>query len=540
MFFRRLDYVSPPITFYHKNYLSHSSILSGILSVVCFLLILTIAIYFTLEIALRKNPIVFYFKRYREDAGLIPMNSTGLFHFISLKTITEEYNNGGMDFRSFRIIGFDVHHSNYLNDDNLSQYDYWLYGYCNNDTDTIGISHLISFDYFQKSACIRKYFSSRDQKYYDTWDQKFRWPVLAKGTFNQHNQYYNLVFERCKEETIHLILGEGSHCRPDKEMKEILDINASIRLLFIDNFVDVLNYDNPITKYFDSVENSLQEGSCPVNHININPSIIKTNNGLVFDNENDEFSYAFEKNDVLSNPNEKKIYTIYCFWLGNRIEWYERSYKRIQDIISNIGGFYQFIVFMAIFLNRFYNSYIILFDTENLLNSSIYTEKYTLERSRKINARKIEEINKKYPKSDKILEKEVCNNDKSINKILNNTNMKNNTRSINEINISEVCTVNKTQKIKSTKKAKIVKKQSIIENFNKSMNTFWKFILFKCSIKKRKNNFDIYQNFRIKILSEEHLIRNHLNIYILLRLNKKKINYKKRYSYQLKDLIKLV
>ena len=312
MLFKRLDYVSPLITFYHKSYLSHSSILSGILSIVCFTLILAITIYFTLEIALRKNPNVFYFKRYREDAGTIPINSSALFHFISLKTITEEYINGGMDFRSFRIIGFDIHHSNYTKDKNLSKYDFWLYGYCNNDTDTKGISNLINYDYFKRSACIRKYFSSTEQKYYDTWDPKFKWPILAHGTYNPNNQYYNLVLEKCQEDTINLILGEGNHCRSNEEINKLLDINASIRLLFINNFVDVLIYESPITKYFDQIENNLHGGSCPVNHININPAIIKSDNGLIFSNEIDELSYSFDKNDVLSYPNENQIYTIYC------------------------------------------------------------------------------------------------------------------------------------------------------------------------------------------------------------------------------------
>ena len=83
-----------------------------------------------------------------------------------------------------------------------------------------------------------------------------------------------------------------------------------------------------------------------------------------------------------------KIYTIYCFWLGNRIDYYERTYKRLLDIISNIGGFYQFIVFSAVSLNRFYNSFVILFDIENSLNYSISNEKNHLLKKRKINEQK--------------------------------------------------------------------------------------------------------------------------------------------------------
>jgi len=53
----------------------------------------------------------------------------------------------------------------------------------------------------------------------------------------------------------------------------------------------------------------------------------------------------------------------------------ERSYKRIQDVISSIGGIYQFITVASICINKLFNNYIILSDTEILLNTSIYKAK---------------------------------------------------------------------------------------------------------------------------------------------------------------------
>ena len=229
MFLKKFDYVSPPITFYHKNYLAHTSILSGIISIFSFILILMISGYFALQIIQRENPSVFNFKRIIEDAGTFPVNASSFFHFISLKTDSQEFYNGGMDFRSFRIIGLDVHYSKYLNNKNLSNFDFWLYGYCNNESDTKGISHLIDYDFFKKSACIRKYFSSADQKYYNTDDPKFRWPVEAHGTSSPNNKYYNMILERCEEDTINQILGEGSHCKTDKEK----EIYLALMLLFV-------------------------------------------------------------------------------------------------------------------------------------------------------------------------------------------------------------------------------------------------------------------------------------------------------------------
>ena len=544
MFLKKFDYISPPITFYHKNYLAHTSILSGIISIFSFILILIISGYFALQIIHRKDPSVFNFRRIIEDAGTFPVNASSFFHFISLKTQTQEFYNGGMDFRSFRIIGLDVHHSAYLNNKNLSNFDFWLYGYCNNESDTKGISHLIAFDFFKKSACIRKYFSSEDQKYYNTDDPKFRWPVQAHGTSSPNNKYYNMVLERCEEDTIYQILGEGSHCRTDNETRDILSTNAALRMYLIDNYIDVLNYKSPITKFFATIENNLKEGIYPINHLNFYPSFIKTNKGLVFDKIIENSTYSYERNDVFTfDDATNKIYTIYCFWLGNRIDYYERTYKRLQDIISNIGGFYQFIVFSAVFLNRFYNSFIILFDIENLLNSSISNEKYNLLKKRKINEQKrIEEMNNKnYHKSaiNKINDKGISN-ERSFNKILNHSNLKDKTKSNNDFSIGDIESFNISQKITLPLKVNISKKESVIESISKNFSNFWKFILFKLSIGKKKNAFEFYHKFRVKLLSEEHLIKNHLNIYILLRLHKSKMSNKRRFSFQLKDLIKIV
>ena len=544
MFLKKLDYVSPPITFYHKNYLAHSSILSGILSIISFLLILMISGYFSIGIIHRKDPSVFNFKRIIEDAGTFPVNASSFFHFISLRTETQEFTNGGMDFRSFRIIGLDVHYSNYLNNKNLSNFDFWLYGYCNNESDTKGISHLINFDFFQKSACIRKYFSSADQKYYDTDQPKFRWPVEAHGTSSPNNKYYNIVLERCEEDTINQILGEGIHCRTDNETRVILSTNAALRMYLIDHYIDVLNYKSPSTKFFVTIENNLKEGIYPINHLNFNPSFIKTNKGLVFDEIIENSTYSYERNDVFTfDDATNKIYTIYCFWLGNRIDYYERTYKRLQDIISNIGGFYQFIVFSAVFLNRFYNSFVILFDTENLLNSSISNEKYHLLKKGKINfPKKFEEKNnKKYHKSSDNKINDKISNELSFNKILNNSTIKDKVKSNNDFSTVDIENFTISQKITlPLKKNNISKRDSVIENITKTFDNFWKFILFKLSIGKKKKAFEFYHKFRVKLLSEEHLIRNHLNIYMLLRLNKNKMSNKRRYSFQLKDIIKIV
>ena len=541
MHFRYLDYLSPPITFYHEGYLAHSSFISIILSIISFLIIIILSVYFSLDIIMRNNPTAFYFNRYIEDAGVFPLNSSAFFHFLSMAQNTNDTTDKGIDFTAYRIIGFDKYYDKYLEDKNLSHHNHWLYGICNNETDTEGISHLVKYNFFKNSACIRKYFNSNSQKYYDTSDPNFIWPVMAHGTYNPAAKFYTIVIERCKQNTLNYILGSNYHCRNDSEMDVLFSNIGAAHLFYIDNYIDILNYKSPNIKYFYSIENGLHKTDYSVNHLNINPSIIKTHNGLIFENLKEEKAYVLDRNDVFTYPNEEnELYMVYYFWLKNRMNYYERNYKRLQDVTSSIGGIYQIVTVVAIFANRLFNKYIVLSDTEKLLFSSIYAEKYT-------NKSKIKSHEEK--KKLKDLEKNKHKNQNFDKEKLNNMAEKSKDtlgQSKIDSNISRNVIHTHEGKEKSDKSHDFLNRIINEENLRcrsfqrkNSKSNFLEFILFKLSCDSKNCSFKVYKKFRMKIISEEHLIRNHLNIYNLLRLTEKKRNFK-RYSYRLQDLIKLV
>ena len=534
MFIKNLDYLSPPITFYHKGSLSHSSILSGIISIISIIIIIIIAIYFLLDLMQRKSPNSFYFNSFVEDSGIFPLNASSLFHFISIATLTNGFTNEGVDFTNFRIIGYENYFETYLYDKNISKYDHWLYGKCNNESDTTGIKYLINFDFFEKSACIRKYFNSLEKKYYDTWESNFRWPEIAHGTYNEKVKTYSIFFEKCKDDTIDLILGEEGHCKEYKEINESFNNLRILNIYFINNYINVLNYNNPNIKFFYRIESGIYKNQYTINHLNFNPSKLQTHNGFIFDNIDEYHSLFFDRNDAFIEENKgDDIFMGYCFWLKNTMHYYERHYKRIQDIFSSIGGIYQVVTIIAIYINSLYNNYIILSDSENLLNSLIHIEKNIhikkendIKKNNKKNIiksserekYKIDNINNKNEKIHK--EQSASTNYLNYPANYENNNMNS--------NIKE-----KTEDIDNKQNKKFVNKKKE-ENKN-----FMKYILYKLTCESKDNCFKIYNNFRKKLISEEHLIRNHLNIYNLLRITERKRS-SRRNSYQLNDLIKLI
>ena len=552
MFIKRLDYLSPPVTFYHQGLLSHSSILSGIISVFAIIVIIYCSIYFLLELINKKEPKTYSFNSFIEDSGIFPINASSLFHFISMASLSSDYVNDGVDFTTFNIIGLEEYYEAYLYNKNLSNYDHWLYGRCSNQTDTDGISHLINYEYFEKSACIRKYFSKIDQKYYNTGDPKFRWPVISHGTYNKNYGIYNIIIERCQNNIIKLILGEGHECQKRSEFEQLyrnFTTYGEAFIYFVNHYVDILNYTNPYKKYFDIVESFLPRNSFITNHLNFNPSIVETHNGLIFDNIEENNAYVYHRNDVFITD-KSDIFIAYVFWLKNSMYYNKRIYKRIPEIISSIGGVYQFITIISIYINSLYNHYIVLSDTEHILHSSIHTEKHINNKIEKgeekenIKNKKIKELDKeknntknKNTLAQKVKNEKPKRNLKNI-KINNNSQNSNVFVSLDKIkdkintNIEINNPHNNNNKIKDTN----------LENnrtLKRRITNFFDFFLYEISCKRKKHYFKVYKDFRIKIISEEHLIRNHLNVYNLLRITERKRHYR-RNSYQIKDLIRLV
>jgi len=537
MFIKKLDYLSPPITFYHKGLLFHSSIVSGIISIISIIVIIIFTVYYSMEIIEKKNPKSSSYYTYIEDSGIFPMNSSSLFHFISGVSRESNFTSNGIDFTFVRLIGFEVFFKAYLNDNNLSHYNHWLYGKCSTK-DIEGIDNLIQYDFFEKSACIRKYFNKEEQKYYDVEDPKFRWPVIAHGTANKDAQLYNIIAEKCEESTLNLILGEGHQCENISDYESVLNNNffGELFIYIINYSVDILNYTNPYKKNIEMIGNVLSNNYYSVNHLNFNPSIIRTYNGLIYDKYIEECAPIFERHDVYSFDKVKtNIYSIFAIWLKNKLYKNERSYKKLQDVISSVGGIYQSITIIAAFINSIYNKFIVLSDIEVLLNSIIHSEKHSNEKKKNEHKNSNDKIKEDITKT---LHKEryyteILNKNKKIgrDKKVNETSFINNNLFVNKENINS-----SSEKLNY----KDIKKFRYIDSTKKpELTSFFCYLIFLVTCRKKKQYFNFYREFRMKIISEEHLIRNHLNIYNLLKATERKRNYR-RNSYQLNDLVNLI
>ena len=532
---KKIDFLSPDITLYHKGERSHSSWMSGIISLIQIIIVIFCGIYYSLDLIYHREPMAYYYNRFIEDAGFYPINTSSFFHFISISTEKDSMAEYDFDFLSFRVIGFDTYYVDYLDNRNLTNFDHWLYGKCDNLLENNGIGSIITsnglknFQNGKNFACIKKFYDSKNGKYYVIGEKNFRWPNISYGLANPKRTYYSILIEGCTQNTLDEIFVDVKYkCKDSLQRNNFSDGHHAFHFNFINHDIDVLNYKNPKRKYIYSIENAIDKDNYSTNHINLDPILIKTHDGIVLDKSRDEMSYTFERNDVFTyNEPNSNIYCIYNFWLKNRMQCFERIYKKIQDVISDIGGVAQGITYVAVFLNSLFNKYVTISNVEKIISPYLKIDKINKKENIK---NKLEELPKM---KNKINSSTKLNNNYEINyQATENKETTNNINDVGYINnsISTKSKNNETQIISKEDELKTLYYTLFKKKFN-----FWYYRWYKLTCRKRNRYFKEYEDFRIKIISEENLIKNHLNICNLLKVNEiSRINQ----NFILEELVK--
>ena len=590
MFIKKFDWLSPPITLYFKGENQHASIISAVLSIICYVLVFASGIYYALGFVNKKNPKAYFFNRYVIDAGYFPVNSSSMFNFIQ---ICDQMTNEAIpfDFTVFRVVGFDdVYSDEYMNNpDILNNKNHWIYGNCNNNSDTEGIGYLVDFKYYEQSACIRKYYDKDKKKYYNTGDPEFKWPIIEKGCSNPDRTYYGIVIQRC-DKSPEILKNQGPECLSEEEITNFIS-KVSLKYQIIDHYADMLDYEMPFTKYFYEVTSAITNGVYIINHLNFNPANMLTHNGFFFDHQVEERSYFFTQNEKhtidqsILSPGQTTngcLIGIY-FWMQNTLQYYERNYDRFQDFLSDIGGVSSIVVTIGYYLNLLIHNYVIVLDTQELVLARDHENYYKgrdLKRKPTIfrKANEIDDIQKKI--KEKLIINEIKKQSSSsgfqkfikndteniknnkINKQMDNNNiniyvnrktiLKNNkdynktasssqTKRHHSVLFSGIG-LNNFNSRNSSKDIQIENKKSTIFSFKddlikdnnddsenrplekKEFNWF-KYIWYLICCGTNDKKISYYEDFRSKLISEENIIQNYLDIYKLLKKNNlQKIN----------------
>ena len=542
----KVDMLSPRITLYYRKKNIHSSPISGFLTIIAYLLILIFTFYYMYRYLHRENPTAYFFNRYVNDAGIFPLKDSNFFNFIEIKE-GRSRKTKELDFNKIEIIGINISEVAFLNFKGEMNFPHWLYGKCDDNIHKNKLGNLIDNDTFNNAACIKKFYNLGKGKpaYYDINDENFEWPIIKGGASNPNFTFFGVVIKKCQNTTFRKQNFQA--CDSEEEIDKYLD-NTFVSFTILDHYVDVLNYEAPITKFLYALTSGVSNNSYIANNLNFNPGLVKTYDNLFIDNTKEQHTYFFHQNTQKSSSSEgNEFLAVFMMWLQNSQQYYERRYPKIQDALPQIGGFGSVVIMIAKCINYLISRFIMLKDTQKLISSVLKDNNTIFERIKKSqNFRPfMGEISNR--KKEEITHLRLFNSERNVKQIMNteisedgkDEDKKIIGKRINVINSNNLGDeTNRMNKNSENSKDKIIpgpKSDAFKEvetKFSKNMislnltgieknkefncfNYFWYMVLCK----RINPNIKDCENLRRLIMSEEIMLKNYLYINKLLELN---------------------
>ena len=540
MFLRQFDTLSPPITLYYKKRNSHASLFSGILTILAYILIFSFVLIYFIRYINRENPTIYFFNRYVNDIGIFSFKDSNFFNYVHISQgKTRKVKE--VDFNKVEIIGVNISMDGFINSgEDESHFNHWVYGKCNNETNTKGVIDLMNNETFNKSACIKKFYKLNDT-YYDINDKNFEWPIIKHGVSNPNFSIFGVIVRKCQNTSFRL--ENFGICDSENEINEYIK-NSVLSFFIKDNYVDILNYKNPVSNFLFKVDNGINAHSFLLNNLNFYPGLIKSFDDLFNDNFVEQTTYFFYQNSKQTYLIQNTQYLgAFYIWLQNSQQYYERHYHKIRDAMAEMGGYANIIIMLAKFINYLISKFNMLRDTQELISSVLKKNNLVYEKIIKTPS-----IEKFIGENDNLKNKNMTLNIKQLNSEPINTKMnvenaedgkeddkKIINHRINVINNNLGEETNRINKYLENSKQNIIIKKNPDEIKRQSTKAFikhtfakidknssfhcWNYYLYLISCKKINEKIKYYEDLRRLIISEEFIFQNYFNMYKLLEIH---------------------
>ena len=522
----KIDILSPKITFYQNGKLSHSSAISGVLTLISLFFCFIVGMLLSEDIIHRKNPKSHYFKKYEKDLDSYSFDSTGIFHFFRFSNnyITYPIINNSL----IRIIGIR-NYSLYINNRNIideGNIEYWIYDKCENKIDNKDFDSLIFSDIsdFENYVCLKYYYNPEKKIFYKNTEDNFKYPYLIHGSSNKNNLFYYMIIESCRNESHYNILYGNNTCGSNEEINNFKNKIDGGDIYFIDNYIDVSDYKKPVHQFIQSTSCTMSGLEIPVIHLQFIPSKVYTHSALFTDSYKVKQSFLYNTKESKSREIDNISIGEFAFWIENNVEIYDRSYKKIQELLADIGGIIKIIILIADIINYPFNKYITLKNSSKFLSEHSKKHKTIISTSI-INGSNFQSLIQNSKIHFSIINNYVSTPKKSKT-YKNSPNSKFSPHSNNylDTNLNGIASPMNRQNTGAVlgKKKKIydVSKLITLLDFHKNLN-FHFYLNYLCLKNKKNEPLYLINNFRERLLSEEHLYLNHIKQFLLYKQMKK-------------------
>ena len=191
---------------------------------------------------------------------------------------------------------------------------------------------------FELHVCIRYYYNPLTKKFYNNTENGFIYPFLIHGTSNKNNLFYFLTNQTCRNNSHYNLIYRNNSCGKTEEIESYKSKIIGTDLYFINNYINVLNYKEPITHFIQSISGTVNNIDVPIYHLIFNPLRIITHSSTFSNSFYHTNTYSFDKREINSRKSDNYSFVDFGFWMGNNFEIYEREYKHLKNVLADIGG----------------------------------------------------------------------------------------------------------------------------------------------------------------------------------------------------------
>ena len=457
-------------TFIINNNLQYKTFFGGILSILAIIIAVITTIFFSQELFLKKSPSV----NLNTESNLNPDILHYFDNFEFIIGVQNESYTVTIDESLFYAKGFlfntTINETGIFN--NVYEIDLQP---CN-----LALRNSPNYDIFKKYNLENFYCISKNQSKINLNDI-----YLKEFWGNNGFQMLQIKFYECKNTT------ESQKCATEERLHNVLT-NTGLSIYITDNYVRTNNYKEPFQRAVHEIFSQVS-----INYIvsitqYYRHTQVESDNGIMFTTSSK--INGFKKDELSKDINYNRTspnFITYTLQLNNIIEKYQRKYYKIQDLAAQVGGVYNIIMVICLFIMK------------------LYEENYYFE----FLINKYFEV-KLYKKNNNI-------SNKDINNIYNNETQKNSKNKIKTLKLSDSVkekrdsknfkSLNITQDIK--KQMKINENNSISSKKQLTLKFFDKLFLVNIlpKISSKKN-----QNYELFIIAKNHLI-SHIDIFSYLK-----------------------
>lgn len=188
-------------------------------------------------------------------------------------------------------------------------------------------------------------------------DSRFIPPYTEHGMAcrSQDPIHFEIGARRCQNSTDNPFV-----CISNEKMDRLFQM-SNYRIQFVDNYFNVMNYEQPIVRYVMEIMGGASSDTSASNYINFNNVDMVTHDGYIFDQTNEISSYKFaDRVEIVSKIQSLSDKIFFLRLEGqNQIITLDRTYITLQEILANIGGLVKILFLIAKFLNYFHNNFLV-------------------------------------------------------------------------------------------------------------------------------------------------------------------------------------